>query len=244
MRIIDSAVRLEAKNGRLNIEDCLAQLEPVGVVHAVIAPSDEFVTVYNEPGNEQVLALVKRFPDTLTGLAVANPWYGKQAVELLERYFTAGLSGLYLHPQRQGFLLTEANVRPLIEVCRRHDKPVYAHTGTPVCSMPFQLAWLARRFPEVQFVMGHAAWSDFSSYDVFPAAQQAKNIFVEMSCAWGGLAKKLAQQLDPGRVLFGSGYPRSNPLSEIRKLKSLNLDGEIEENIFFGNARRLWRLEL
>jgi len=244
MKIIDSAVRLNSENGRLKTEECLAQLEQAGIVHAVIAPSDEFVTIYNKPANEQILALVKRFPEKFTGLAVANPWYGKPAVELLERYFKAGLGGLYLHPQRQGFLLTEPILHPLIEVCRRHRKPVYAHTGTPVCSEPFQLACLARRFPEVPFIMGHAAWSDFSGYDVFPAAQQAKNIFVEMSCAWGGLGKKLAEQLDPGRVLFGSGYPRSNPSVEVRKLRALRLGELVEEKIFCGNAMKLWKLSL
>jgi predicted TIM-barrel fold metal-dependent hydrolase len=243
MKIIDSAVRLKSENGRLSVKDCFTQLEKAGVVHAVIAPSDEFVTIYNEAGNEQILALVKRFPEKLTGLAVANPWYGRQAVELLEKSFAAGLRGLYLHPQRQGFLLTETILHPLIEVCRRHEKPVYAHTGTPVCSMPFQLASLARRFPEVSFVMGHAAWSDFSGYDVFPAAQQAKNVFVEVSCCWGGLVTKLVEQLDPGRVLFGSGYPRSNPLVEVHKLKALGLDAEVEKQIFCGNAMKLWKLK-
>src|ERR1051325_1910625 len=138
MKIIDSAVRLKSENSRLEVEEWLEQMEPADIVHALIAPSDEFVTVDNQPGNEQIFALMQRYPEKLTGLAVANPWYGSRAVALLERYFSAGLGGLYLHPQRQGFLLTEAIVHPLIEVCRKHGKPVYAHTGTPVCSEPFQ----------------------------------------------------------------------------------------------------------
>jgi predicted TIM-barrel fold metal-dependent hydrolase len=53
------------------------------------------------------------------------------AVDELKRAFDAGLVGLYLHPGRQGFHLTEAVVDPLIEVCGERGKPVYSHTGTP-----------------------------------------------------------------------------------------------------------------
>jgi len=219
-------------------------MEQAGIAHAVIAPSDEFVTVYNEQGNRQILELTRRYSEKLSGLAAANPWYGKKALEQLEAYLAEGLKGIYLHPQRQGFLLTEKIVHPLIEVCDKYGAVVYCHTGTPVCSMPFQLANLARTFPQVKFIMGHAAWSDFSGYDVFPAAQQADNIFVEMSCGGKGLARRLIDELTPERLLFGSGYPRSNAQVEINKLKSLNLSGEIENKIFCENALKLWNIEL
>jgi len=244
MIIIDCAARIEAKNGKLQASDWLEEMERAGIAHAVIAASDEFVTVYNEQGNRQILELARRYPEKLSGLAAANPWYGEKALEQLEEYLVEGLKGLYLNPQRQGFLLTEKIVHPLIKVCDKYAAVVYCHTGTPVCSMPFQLANLARTFPRVKFVMGHAAWSDFSGYDVFPAARQADNIFVETSCGGKGLVRRLTDELAPERVLFGSGYPRSNARVEINKLKSLNLSGEIENKIFYENARNLWNLDL
>lgn len=244
MKIIDSAVCLQAIEGHLQIDDLLEQMEDQKVSHAIAAPSDELLTVYNEKANEQMVDLVKRFPDKLSGLAVANPWYGQKAVEILQKYFGKGLCGLYIHPLRQGFLLTEELIHPLIEVCRRFDKPVYSHTGSFECSMPFQLAYLARRFPDVSFIMGHAAWSDFSGYDVFPACQQASNIFVETSCTVKGVIDLLISNIGAERIVFGSAYPRSNPAVEIAKIKRMRLDSEVEKKIFYENALGLWKIKI
>lgn len=124
---------------------------------------------------------------------------------MLRQAFEQGLVGLYLHPARQGFQLVESIVDPLIDVCRIYGRPVYSQTGTPVCAMPFQLAEMARRFPSVTFVLGHAGYSDFSGYDVIPAAKHSSNILVETSCTGGGLVQTAIDELGPERVLFSSG---------------------------------------
>lgn len=219
-------------------------MNEAGIDHAVVAPSTEHVTVRNEEGNSLMAALIATYPKKLSGLAVANPWYGKKAVCLLKTYFEQGLVGLYLNPERQGFHITEALIDLLMEVCITYHKPVYCHTGTPVCAMPFQLAELARRFPSVSFVMGHAGWSDFSGYDVIPAAQQAPNILIETSCTTGSLVRDLIETLGPDRVLFGSGYPQSRPKLEIGKIKYLKLRPAILRKLMCDNARKLWGINI
>ncbi len=242
--IIDSAVRFRSGGGAFKVMEWLKEAKTWGIVHSVAAPPDEFVAVYNERGNELMAGVVKRYPRRFSGLAVANPWYGKKAVTLLRKAFDAGLSGLYLHPGRQGFHLTESIVNPLIQVCRDYAKPVYSYTGTPVCCMPFQLAELARRFPQVSFVLGHFAWSDFCGYDVIPACKQAPNIYIETSCATGGMVRAALDALGPERILFGSGYPRSLPEHEFEKIRPLKLPDDVLRRYFTENAKRLWQVPL
>lgn len=242
--IVDSAVRLPAKQGRIEADTWLCLAEQWGISHSVAAPADEFVTVYNDEGNDRMAELVAQHSKKLSGLAVANPWYGVKAVDFLRKAFECDLCGLYLHPGRQGFHLTEAVVDPLIEVCLEYDRPIYSHTGTPVCAMPFQLAELARRFPEASFVMGHMAWSDFSGYDVIPAAQQASNIFLETSCTAGEMVRAAIEVLGEERVLFGTGYPRSLPEYEFEKIRTLNLSQEVLDKYMRENAARLWKINL
>ena len=243
MNIIDSAVRLISENNELKIQPYLDLMQQFGVEHSVIAPSDEFVAVFNDEGNRQIAGFVEQYPEIFSGLAVANPWYGKQAVKTLEDAFESGLCGLYLHPARQGFHLTESIVDSLIEVCIIYGKPVYSHTGTPICAMPYQLAELARRFPEVKFVMGHMAYPDFCGYDVIPAAQQAQNIMIEISCAPAEMVKGAIEMLGAGRVLFGSGQPRSSLQCEIKKLDLLNLSPDVRQKITYDNAHLLWKIQ-
>lgn len=240
--IVDASVRLPSAGGRIRADPWLRIAEKWNIAHSVVAPSDEFVAVYNEEGNAQLADLVKKNAGQLTGLAVANPWYGERAAETLRRAFDAGLAGLYLNPGRQGFLLVEAVVNPLMELCRESRKPVYCYMGTPVYSMPFQLAELARRFPEVTFVMGHMAWSDFCGYDAIPAALQASNILLETSCPPDSAVALALEKLGPKRLLFGTGYPRSLPENEFAKLSYLNMSGPAMELYTGGNARQLWNI--
>jgi len=243
MKIIDSAVRLASSEGVMDAGPWLALMAEHGVHHAVVAPSDEHVAVLNREGNDRIADLVKAHPAELSGLAVANPWYGKQALETLEAALESGLSGLYVNPARQGFHLTDHIIDPLIQACERHEVPVYCHTGTPICSMPFQLAELARRFPAVRFVMGHAAWSDFW-YDVIPAAEQAENILVETSCTIGEMVRAFIESLGADRVIYGSGYPRSSPVNELAKIMRLDLPEDAMRKVMGDNASALWGVAL
>ncbi len=240
--IIDSAMRLPAGNPKSEVSAWFDLAERWGISHTVAAPPDEFVMAFNDEGNAMMADLVKQYPDRLSALAVANPWYGEKAVDTLKRAFERGLCGLYLHPGRQGFHLTESVVDPLIEACLEYGKPIYSHTGTPICAMPFQLAELARRFGEATFVMGHMGWTDFCGYDAVPAAQQTPNILLDTSLACSSIVADAIEKLGVGRVLFGTGYPRSRPAHEFEKLKPLNLSEEDFDKYARKNARRIWKI--
>ncbi len=242
MDIIDSAVRLPSRNSKSQLDDLLKQMDEWSISHAIIGPSEELTAVYNEEGNRRLIELMQTYPDRFSGLAVANPWYGEKAARVLESAFEDGLVGLYLHPSLQGFHLTDEIVDPLVEVCVAHDKTIYSHTGTPICSMPFQLAELARRHPQARFVMGHVAWSDFCAYDVIPAALQARNIFVETSCAGPSFVGRLISEIGAERVVFGSAYPRSRYRFEVNKITDLNLRSEALRKVMCENARALWSI--
>ena len=239
--IIDSAVCLTSKDGTLNADEWKQRMDNCGIDHAVIAPSEAHVAVFNNDGNQLIAGLVRKDPDRFSGLAVANPWYGNKALETLKDAFESGLCGLYLNPARQGFHLAEHIVDPLLELCAEYEKPVYSHTGTPVFCMPFQLAQLARRFPWVPFVMGHAAKADFW-YDVIPAAQQAENIVIDISCTIGQMAQNIINSIGEERVVFGSGYPQSLPENELKKIQRMSLPPDVSEKIMYSNAKSLWRI--
>lgn len=237
IQITDSAVRLADEAGV--VDAWLKCAEECHIGHSIVAPTDLYVAVLNSEGNRQTIELVKAHPHAFSGLAVANPWFGPAAVDALRRAFDAGLIGLYIHPMRQGFRLTESLLDPLLETCARYKRPVYCHVGTPVCSTPFQLAELARRFPTVPFVMGHGAYPDFW-YDVVPALMQAPNVIVETSCQVGAIIRAVVDTLGPDRAIFGSGYPRSEPMVEIAKMSRVTLSDEARAKVMYANARTLW----
>lgn len=239
MKIIDSSVRLELKNGKFDLQSVLKNMKDYGITHSLIAPPDKFTAVLNKEANAKIAKIVSNNPSSFSGLAVANPWYEKEAEENLEQAFKAGLSGLYINSVRQGFRLTEAILNPLLEICSAYKRSVFCHTGTPIMAMPFQLAVLARAFPQIKFVMGHAGYSDFW-YDVIPAAKQSDNIFIDITCTTGAAVKNYIKQLGAEHLLWGSAYPRSGYKVELEKILRLDLSADDLEKIMYKNAKELW----
>ena len=243
MTVIDSAFRFSSHDMVNEAAEMMPVLKKFGIAHAVAAPSDEYIAVYNREGNSLLREITEMHRNGLSYLAVCNPWYGTEGLDELEKSFGRDAAGLYLYPARQGFAITDTVLLPLIELCAAHEKAVYVHCGTPVCAMPFQLAELALQFPQVSFVMGHAAWSDFW-YDVLPAASKATNILVETSCTTGGMVRAFIDSLGAERVIFGSGFPQSLPENEISKINRLNLPDDVLEAVMHENAKRLWGIRL
>lgn len=235
---IDGHVNLG--NGRYkqqDVETILREMQANGIDKSVLCPVEEYLTVYNREGNEMIAKACREHPDKFYGFAVANPWYGDQAVEILTQAFEEGLHGAFFVSSLQGFSIDDEIVDPLIEVCRRYRKPVYFHTGTPAFALPLQLAYLARRFPDVNFIMGHCGANDFV-YDIDASMYQTPNLYLDTSLNYCetiyGVVKKY-----PERVIFGSDSPRSPQGFEYGKVQKASEDPAVMDGVLGGNLLRI-----
>lgn len=240
MPVIDSHCHIgEGVRKEVTPDALLRAMDDAGVDRAVVCSVDQFIAVRNREGNDEVLGLVRSHPDRFWGLAAVNPWFGDQAVEELERSLDAGLNGLKLNSHLQGFVLSDPIVHPLVAVCRDHGVPLYAHTGTPITAEPFQLAELARTFPEVTMVMGHMGYTDFW-YDAVPAALQSKNVYLETSLIDIMNIQNAIEKVGDARILFGSDFPESDLSLELEKMSMLEMSDEARARILGGNAETVW----
>lgn len=219
-------------------EMLLAEMDRNGVRRTFIAPAQKYTTVYNREGNEMIAEICRRWPDRFAGYAVANPWYGEKAVEELKRALDSGLQAVYFNSSIQGFTISDEIVYPLIEVCRTYKVPVYFHTGTPAFALPFQLHFLAEKFPDVQFIMGHSGANDFAG-DAIPALRGCPNIWLDSSTNLT-VSYRALTELAPDRVLFGSASPRSKLGYEIQRAEKGVIGQEKLEALFSGNAKKLF----
>jgi predicted TIM-barrel fold metal-dependent hydrolase len=209
-----------------------------GIHRAVLSPIDRWLAADNREGNDTLLRWIGTWPDRFLGYAAANPWYGRRAVAELERAVASGLHGLKLHPARQGFMLLEPLVEPLVTVAARRGIPVYVVTGVPTASMPLQLAELARRHPDVPFIMGRSGRTDFA-LDLIPAVQQAPNLYVETVYNPPSFLNTVIQTIGAERVLFASDAPMTHLPLEVEKLELIPVNAEAREAIMGGTIARL-----
>jgi predicted TIM-barrel fold metal-dependent hydrolase len=219
--------------------DLIAQMDQHGIDRAVLSPVDRWLAVDNREGNTTIAGWIRSWPNRFLGYATANPWYGERAVAELERALDDGLSAIKLHPARQGFVLLDQAVTPILEVAVQRGVPVYIVTGVAVAAMPLQLSEIARRYPQIPFIMGRSGWSDFQLMDLVPAVCQAPNIYVETVYNMPDTLDEIVKAIGADRIVFASDAPFANLKLEIEKLELMNVEPKAWAAILGGNLARL-----
>lgn len=219
-------------------EELLAQMDKLSIDRAVLCPADRFIAVENVAGNDYLLRTIERWPNRFWGFAAVNPWYERRAVAEVRRAIGAGLVGIKLDPTLQGFLICDELVHPVVESAIELDVPLYFSTGTPINGLPLQLAELAQRYPQANFIMGHMGNTDFW-LDVVPAMRQAPNIWAETSYVLPRAINQVAAAIGPARLLFGSDAPMAYLPLEVEKTRYWDLSEAERAAVCGGNLLRL-----
>jgi predicted TIM-barrel fold metal-dependent hydrolase len=221
-----------------SVPDLLRDMDTLGVDRAVICPVDRCIAVDNREGNDFVIDAARAHPERLYAFATANPWYGGRAADELRRALGEGARGIKLHPALQGFMLCDELVYPLVEVAAELGVPMFFHTGTPAFALPTQLVELARRFPQVNFIMGHMGSTDFKA-EAPAAAAQVKNIYLDTSWILPHWTQQAIAHVGPERVLFGSDSPLSTLEIELGCKRGANLPSQVFDKLMGVNMLRL-----
>jgi len=190
-------------------ENLVRDLDSAGVDIAVAAPGDREIAAMNRRGNAFVCTEAKQFPDRIIPACSVNPWFGDDAMVELNRAFKNGARMLVLHPTIQGFLINDDLADPLIAQAEEFKIPVYVHTGGHLYGAPWQLIDCALRFPEVNFIMGHAGATDYWN-DVPYAGAFAPNVYIEGSFARPFGFKAHLDAIGTDRGIMGSSAPRNS----------------------------------
>ena len=177
--------------------------------------------------------------DVSASLDALNHWI--RDGQMLGVYFAGGGPG--------SLPCTHKNFNPLIEriaelkaVIMQHTWHVTGGKTSPGHSLPSELAELAARFPEQQFICAHAGgeWEKGIC-----AVRDSPNILVETSGfdATAGFIEMAMRELGPERIVFGSHLPSRSLGTELGKIVGANIPDEARKLILGGNFRRLLRRE-
>jgi predicted TIM-barrel fold metal-dependent hydrolase len=241
--VIDAHVTIGAsRDVELASEALLAQMDAHGVHQALIAPAERFGAVNNHVGNQLVAATAGASTGRLLPYAVATPWLGAEALDVLAEAAGLGARALKLDPAVQGFDLLDGQVDPLLGFAEQHRWPVYVRTGTPPYAVPLPLATLARRFPNVAFILGRNGSTDFWQ-DVLPALTMAANLYADTAATfWDlGLAPLVANpDIGVRRIIFSSNAPFDALLgSQLDNVYALPISDADRADVLGGTISRL-----
>ena len=220
--------------GTGTIDDLLPRLKQAGldraVVHSAATKPDQVI-----PANNWAISMQKDHPE-LISFGTMHPGYEDWEKEL-DRIEKAGIRGLKIHPDFQGFCMTDERLGPIYEtigtrfVLMLHVGDRKPPEDNP--SSPQKVAQLISNFPELKVIAAH--FGGFQHWEYVVEHLGGKNVYIDTSSSLSMISDKHLQaifQAHPHeRILFGSDYPLFDPGEELQLLqKRLDLsEHDLEE---------------
>ncbi len=221
------------------IHDLLNRLKRAAITHAAVhtaaTKADQVI-----PANKWALSIQNEYPG-LIPFGTLHPDFKSWENELLtlER---AGIRGIKLHPDFQGFHLDDARLEPIFEhIGERFILMIHIGDRLPPDknpSSPQKLSTLLKKFPKLRVIAAHLGGYLHWQYVVEHLA--GKDLYLDTSSSLWAIPDDLLfdifQNHPREKILFGSDYPLFEPLEEIQLLqKRLQLSSR-ERDALLTNA--------
>lgn len=186
--------------------------------------------------------------DRLVAFGSVHP-EAPDALEELERIKTAGLKGVKLHPEYQGFYADDERMKPIYRKISELGLITTFHAGQdygfppPYHAMPEHMLGALKWFNS-PVVAAH--WGGFGCCMEVLDKLCGQDIWFDLSFGYCSMPKSIAQGIidkhGPDRLLFASDMPWHRPAWERRLIDSLDLSDTDRDKIYFQNAQRLLEL--
>lgn len=203
-----------------------------------------FLTGSSFQGNDAVIDAFQSYPDKIVPFVWVNPLLD-DVPKKLDRYINKeNFAGIKMQPLFDSFVADDPVVYPVMDFAAAYDVPVFIHCGHPPYSLPWSIALLAEKYPDVRVTMihmghGHGVYIDAS----IKMAKRYDNLYLEMSgMPMGCKIKEAYETVGKDRIMFGIDSPFHHPTVEIQKVLTCGLDEKAQEDVFYNNAKTLLRL--
>ena len=164
----------------------------------------------------------------------------------LERLHAAGIKGIKLHPEYQGFCVDDPKMKPVYKKISEYGFVTLFHSGQdygyppPYSCMPENMARALKWF-DAPVVAAH--WGAAGYGEQVLKYLCGENVYFDVSFGYCAMPKCVAQMIidkhGVDRMLFGSDMPWHRPKWEMRLINSLDLNDADREKIYSGNAKKL-----
>ena len=240
--IIDAHLHVDdvpALGWKLEAEHCVRRLDEAGVDRGVV------MTIVDAPEvNPLALELVAEacaaYPGRLEAFARIHPWYGDEALALLDRALgELGFKGLKLHPVSTIAHPSGEETIRLIRRAAERSAPTLFHCGDEPLATPLAVACAAAACPEATIILGHMGGYVHVD-EAIDVAERHPNLVLETSAMpYPDKIRAAVERLGPERVLYASDGPACSPRIELEKVRLAGLGEAAERLVLGGNAQRI-----
>jgi predicted TIM-barrel fold metal-dependent hydrolase len=244
----------DPRSRMVSAEDVLTEMDASGVARSVI-----FGFAYRDQGlcreaNDYVLEALRAHPDRFIGFACVSPDQ-PGAVAELERCLDAGFAGCgELFPDGQDFDLRDSpGLDRVARVLVERDRPLNVHANEPVGHVyagkgdntPGPCYAFAERHPDLDIIYAHMGGGLFFYELMGKVKQVLVRVYYDTSAVpylyRNEVYTVAAATAGTDKLLFGSDYPLLSPARYLAE--AADLERELHDAVFGGNAARLLRLD-
>ena len=187
-----------------------------------------------DANNDAVLRAAVGSEGRLIPFFYANPHRGASDY----RAAGAAFAGLKLGPVVHGVGFADPRTHALLEAAREFGHPLYTHCLARPGLRVTDLVALARLFPTVRIILGHAGIGpvDFGAVELLV---DAPNVWFETSGGFTSVIAAACAKLGARRVLFGGEFPLQSPAAEVAKIRHAGLSATDCELVLGGSLAAL-----
>ncbi len=160
----------------------------------------------------------------------------------------AGVPGVKLHPDYQGFMIDQPDMFNIYSACQELGLFIVFHAGwdcySPnlVHAHPRNCANVAKAFPKLKMVFAHMGGLRMEQA-VLEHLAGIKNLYFDTAMAATyndkNLVDKIIKKHGAGRILFGSDCPWENPIDTLNFVDGLHLSRDEKQAVFAENILKL-----
>lgn len=238
MKKLDAHAHVGTFGGWANVaitaEELVQQMDDCEIEKTVLCSTgsdDNFLTAQ----------AMEAYPNRFWSLVFANPLEGEKSVqEIYDLVQNKGFSGIKLNPLRHAYVADAECLDPIMEAARELHIPVFIHSGHAPYALPWSIALLAERFPDINIVMihmghGHGVYIDAA----LKMARRYSNLYLEMSgMPMNSKIKEAYKTVGNDRIFFGTDAPFHHPTIEMQKVITSGLSEKEIENVFYNNLQK------
>jgi hypothetical protein len=196
-------------------------------------------------GNDAALALEREHPGRIRTYACVNPNYTEHAIGEIKRCRTAGAIGIKLAASRRA---DDPLLDPVCEVARTMGLPVLHHIWQgrrhdwpgQEASDGAELCRLARRHPDVRFILAHVAGGGDWRHTL-AVVPPHDNVYLDLSGSGvdGGMLEACLAAAGVERLLWGTDMTMDTGWAKLRYLAHLLTPVQLEL-VAWKNAARVF----
>lgn len=199
--------------------------------------------------NEFAIA-VNDYTPSLTALGSVHPDASVAEIEhQLDHLLDHDIRGIKIHPEYAAYYVDEPAWEPIFAACEERGMFLLTHAGYDFISpdriavTPSRLAKVLDRHPELTVIAAHLGanmlWDEVKNTLCGRERLYFDTAILSREGADPHVVREIIRKHGAERILFGSDMPWSDPAEEIAFLRSLGLEKEEEDRIFFQNAEQL-----